>query len=154
MKLLRNRYQTVWLTLLLASAVGLFWLVEPASVPRLASLAFLVLVGLYALATERNDVLIATATFFFLADISQYLFDQVLPIWIGLLAVAFVLLGGWALMFGRDGWVLALTGTLAVCELLLISQFINASLLVQSLLSVSPYILISQRYYFQRTGHI
>lgn len=134
--------------LLLASAIGSFWFLETTTPARIGSLAFLVLVSLYALSNHRPDVLGGSAFFFGVLDINQYLFNAILPIWLGAIAVTSLALVIWNILFGKEGWFLASAAILLVVELILALQYVNIELNLQSLLTILPFVIACQYFYF------
>lgn len=138
------------LLLLLMAAIGGFWWLQPTSPERLSSLAFFILVALYALLAHRSDVLSAGICFFVIADTNRYLAYGTLPI--GTMALVFSSSTAliWLVLFGRRGWFLAIAAALAVIEAGFALQYINLDANTQALLIASPFILVCQHYYFQR----
>jgi hypothetical protein len=142
-----NRYITL---LIFALSIVGFWWLQQTTLERIGSLCFFVLVSFYALYTHRDDVPAGAAVFFATVDINQYLFNSVLPIWLGIIGILILMFLLWYLLFGRSGWFLAVASALVVIEVVMTNQYINIEPKLQALLIVTPFILASQYYYFSR----
>lgn len=147
--MIKTRKNSLILLVMLALVVAGFCFLHQTTPERIGSLIFFVLVAAYSLSTQRNDVLGASVAFFAMVDVNRYLFDFVLPVWLGVLTMLVILFILWRVLFGRLGWFLAVASALVVLELILATQFINIEPNFLALLIVAPFILISQQYYFQ-----
>lgn len=152
------RRNNLILLFLFAVAVLFFGLLQQTTPERIGSLVFFILVSAYAIFTRRDDVLAGSTIFFIALDLILYLFDQILPIWVGAAGLAISALLLWRIMFGRSDWYMALAAALAVLEVLLITQYLNVTLPVQAFLASAPFIVIAQHRYFlasqQLTGMV
>jgi hypothetical protein len=146
---LRSRLINIALNLIFAASVAGFWLVEQTTPARIGSLAFFLLVSLYAYLNSRYDVLGSCTLFFGLLDITQYLTYMILPLSLGLVASVALFMAVWALLFGKSGWYLAIASALIATEIALSAQYINIELKLQVFLIMSPFIIACQYYYFQ-----
>ncbi len=145
----KRQTSLIILGLFALSVLG-FWLLQKTTPERLASLTFFVLVGAYALYVHRFDVVAAATAFFAVLDINLYLFDQLLPIWLGLIMICGCVLVVWFILFGRYGWHLAVVSMILMTEVMLALQYINLQFTIQAFLSVIPFVIISQYLYFQQ----
>lgn len=139
--------------ILLAASIAGFWLVELSTIARIGAIVLLIFVALYTFALDRADVAASCAIFFTVFSVNQYLLDRILPIWLGVIAGVLGILIVWYLLFGSQGWIFAIAASLLAIELLLAFQFSNLNLRFQSFLSVAPFMILCQHYYFQRYGN-
>ncbi len=126
-----------------------FWLLQRTTPERIGSLALFVIIALYCIFLDRLDVAAITAFYFGIFDVNQWLFDLVLPIWISLVVAGLLTLVLWAILFGGQGWFLAIAALLIVSELLLSLQYINIETKLQAFIAIIPFALASQFWYFQ-----
>lgn len=149
--MLQRRISLAAIVLLLFSIAG-FYFVELTTPARIGAIALFIMVGSYTWLYNRADVAASCAVFFTIFSINRYLFDTILPIWLSVVAGALAIFIIWYLLFGREGWIFAVTATLLVVELLLALQFINLEPRFQSFLTVMPFMVICQYYYFDHYG--
>jgi hypothetical protein len=121
-----------------------FWLLEKTTPGRIGSLVLLLLVCGYAVYRKRPDVIAICALFFLLLDVELYLFNSVLPIWLGTV-VACVAIGLlWFILFQGHYSIFPVIICLLTVELMLIMYFINIEIKVQALMIILPFVLLSQ----------
>lgn len=149
--MLQRRISLAAIILLLFSIAG-FYLVELTTPARIGAIALFLLVASYTWLYNRADVAASCAVFFTIFSINRYLFDTILPVWLSVVAGALAIFIIWYLLFGKEGWIFAITATLLVVELLLALQFINLEPRFQSFLTVIPFMAICQYYYFDHYG--
>lgn len=146
-----RRVSVIGLFFLILSIVS-FWYVESTTPARIGSLVFLLLVGTYSLYTNRPDVTASSAVFFSVFTVNQFLFDRVLPIWIGLIGTVFLILILWLSLFGKERPYFLLLICLLVAELILTVHFINLEPKFQALVVSLPFLFICQyRFFYQTT---
>ena len=90
----------------------------------------------------------ASAFFFGLLDITQYLNYLVLPMWLGLVMGVILIIFVWSVLFGREGWYLSLASSLVATEIALALQYVNIEPKLQVLLIATPFIVACQYYFF------
>jgi len=132
----------------LALTISGFWLLEPTTPARIGALSFLVLVGIYGIFIHRVDVLVSSSYFFGLFDTYDYLFKQVLPIWIGIVLAVIMIFLLWFIVFGRRGLAVVIILCLLTTELLLAIQYVNLEAKTLILFTILPFVLAIQYYYF------
>lgn len=151
--MIRQYKTSIVLIVLLALMVAGFWWLQPTTPERIGSLTFLLLVSVYSVFNRRDDVLGACVIFFAALDFNQFLFNQVLPVWIGIIGLTIIAGLLWIVLFGRYGWFLAVAATLAGLEILLILQYVNLPFSVQALLAATPFIIASQYLFFAPSNY-
>ena len=138
----------IFMLVLFAGAVLAFWFVEKTTAYRVSSLVYFILVGSYGIILRRLDVFAASTLFFGLYSLNQYLFDQLLPAWIGILGACFLVLLLWWTAFRMQNWITALTIAILVCELTVISQYTVIDPRWQALVITVPFLLAFQQILF------
>lgn len=137
-----------FILVLFAGSVLAFWFVEKATAYRISSLVYFILVGSYGIILRRTDVFAASTLFFGLYSLNQYLFDQLLPAWIGILGAALLVMILWWSAFRLEHWITALAVTILVSELMVISQYTIIDARWQALLITVPFLVAFQQIVF------
>ena len=135
-------------SVILGISVIFFWLLERTTPARIGCIVFVILVSIYSFLNKRPDVLLTCALFFSLFDINRYLFDQILPAWIGSAVITVLFLILWFILFGSNGFILAIAIALIGVELHIVLQYIHIEEKIQSLLTILPFAIGCQYYYF------